>query len=325
MARYSRSNTGGSALGGPNTELPWDASVEEDRRYRRILRLILVAIVVLGLAIPFVPLPEPSREAERELPPQLARLILERDTPPPEPEPEPEPEPDPEPEPEATEPEPEPEPEATPEPEPPPPSRVEQARETAARSGLMQHRDELMAMRETLDTQRVERADVTRGQSDADRVERNRLASETATDSGGIETGELSRDTGGEALAERQTTRVDNEAEAQAAARAQEPTEPRALVGRSDEAIRQVIDQHMGAIFAIYNRALRQDPTLQGKLVVRMVIEPSGEISEARIESSELNDESLEQRLLARILLIGFPDADVAVTRVNYTFDFLPR
>ena len=95
--------------------------------------------------------------------------------------------------------------------------------------------------------------------------------------------------------------------------------------GRSDEEIRQVIDQHMGAIFAIYNRALRQDPLLQGKLVVRMVIEPSGEISEARIESSELNNEELEQRLLARILLITFPDADVTVTQVNYTFDFLPR
>jgi len=58
---------------------------------------------------------------------------------------------------------------------------------------------------------------------------------------------------------------------------------------------------------------------------VRMVIEPNGEMSEARIESSELNDEALEQRLLARILLITFPDADVAVTQVNYTFDFLPR
>lgn len=312
----------------PNTELPWESSVEEDRRFKRIRRALVVVIVLLGLAIPFIPVPEPSRDVERELPPQLARVILEREEVPPPPDPEPEPEPEPERE-EAPDPEPEPEapePTAQPDPDPePPPSRVQQARETAARSGLMQHRDELMAMRETLDTRRVEEAEVSQGQAQAEQVERNRLESQTQADSGGIDTDQLSRDTGGGELAARETTQVEGDSEAALAESAGEASGPRELASRSDEQIRQVIDQHMGAIFSIYNRALRQDPTLQGKLVVHMVIEPSGEISEARVESSELNDEALEQRLLARILLITFPDADVSVTQVNYTFDFLPR
>ncbi|MAN51254.1 MAG: hypothetical protein CMG77_04995 [Marinimicrobium sp.] len=181
-------------------------------------------------------------------------------------------------------------------------------------------------MRNTLDTRKVEQAALSEGQSEAERPDRNRLEGQVAEDSGGIDTDQLSRDTGGGELAARESTRVSDEAEALAAAEAEAAASgPRELAARSDEEIRQVIDQHMGAIFAIYNRALRQDPLLQGKLVVRMVIEPSGEISEARIESSELNNEELEQRLLARILLITFPDADVTVTQVNYTFDFLPR
>lgn len=310
----------------PSTELPWESSVEEDRRFKRILRGLIVVVILLGLAIPFIPLPEISRDAERELPPQLARVILEEEPPPPpEPEPEPEPEqeePEPEPEPEESEPEEPAEPEPEPEPEPTP-TRVEQARETASRSGLMQHRDELMAMRDTLDTNRVEQAELNEGQAEAERTERNRIESQTQADSGGIETEQLSRDTGAGELAERESTQVESATEP--AARESESGGSGEIAARSDEDIRQVIDQHMGAIFSIYNRALRQDPTLQGKLVVHMVIEPSGEISEARIESSELDSEELEQRLLGRILLISFPAEDVTVTRVNYTFDFLPR
>lgn len=316
---------------GPNTELPWESSVEEDKTFKRLLRGLLIALLVLGLIVPFVPLPEVSREEKQELPPQMARVILEKEQEPPPPPPEPEPEPEPEePEPEE-EPEPAPEPEPEPEPEPPPPpppSRVQEARETASRSGLMQHRDALAAMRDTLDTSRVEQAALSEGQSEAERPERNVIEGQVANDSGGITTDNLSRDTGGGGeLAQRQTTQVTNEAETLAAAEAAEEAAggSNERAARSDEQIRQVIDQHMGGIFAIYNRELRSDPLLKGKLVVRMVIEPSGEISEARVISSELNNETLEQRLLARILLITFPDADVTVTQVNYTFDFLPR
>ncbi len=315
---------------GPETNLPWQSSAEDDERFQRILRRLLVAAVVLGLIVPFIPVPEPSREAQRELPPHLARVILEQEPPPPPPEPEPEPEPQPEPEP-APEPEPEveqpPEPPPAPEPEPEPPTqtRIEQARETAARSGLLQHSDELAALRQSMDTRRLETPQLVRAETRAAEPRRDVLAEQTARDSGGIATGQLSREIAGGELEARDATRVEDADEARAAREETARAQPGERPQRSDEQIRQVIDQHMGAIFSIYNRALRQDPTLQGKLLVRLVIDPSGAISEATIISSELNDPALEQRLLARILLITFPADNVAVTRVNYTFDFLPR
>ena len=84
------------------------------------------------------------------------------------------------------------------------------------------------------------------------------------------------------------------------------------------------MDKNKGAIFAIYNRALRKDPTLEGKFVFEMLIEPNGAISEVKLISSDLNNKALERRILARIKLIRFPAASVIKTRLNYSFDFLP-
>ncbi len=59
-------------------------------------------------------------------------------------------------------------------------------------------------------------------------------------------------------------------------------------------------------------------------MVFEMVIEASGAITELKLLSSELGDDSLTQKILARIRLIRFEADDVITTRVNYSFDFLP-
>jgi hypothetical protein len=94
--------------------------------------------------------------------------------------------------------------------------------------------------------------------------------------------------------------------------------------GRDMESIRRVFEQHKGAIYAIYNRALRSDPEIRGKYVFHIVIEPSGAISKISLVSSQLGDTTLEKKLLARIRIIDFGPEDVAATPVNYKFDFLP-
>ena len=90
------------------------------------------------------------------------------------------------------------------------------------------------------------------------------------------------------------------------------------------ESIRRVFEQHKGAIYAIYNRALRRDPEIRGKYVFHIVIEPDGSISSIALVSSELGNGKLEQKLLARIRVIDFGPDDVLATPVNYKFDFLP-
>ena len=57
---------------------------------------------------------------------------------------------------------------------------------------------------------------------------------------------------------------------------------------RSIEEIKLVFERNKGAIYAIYNRALREDPSLQGKVVLELKIAPSGEVVDVKVLSSEL-------------------------------------
>ncbi len=75
---------------------------------------------------------------------------------------------------------------------------------------------------------------------------------------------------------------------------------------RTRDEVEYGFDKNKGAIFALYNRALRVDPTLEGRVVVRIGIQPSGEISSCNIESSDFTNTEFFDRLCERIRLIEF-------------------
>src|SRR5690606_8615950 len=132
----------------PNTQLPWSSSQEDDSRFNRWLGIALGILLVLVIVVSLINVPEIPREEKERIPPQLARVMLEKqELPPPKPVEPPKEEKPAKPKPE--EPKPEPAPEPKPEPKPiemaPPPKTLEQAREKAQQSGLLQHQDELMA------------------------------------------------------------------------------------------------------------------------------------------------------------------------------------
>jgi len=85
-----------------------------------------------------------------------------------------------------------------------------------------------------------------------------------------------------------------------------------------------VFDKNKGAIYALYQRALRDNPAMQGKVVVELTISPSGDVTAARIVSSELNDPEFESKLLARIRLFKFEARDVAPLTTTKPIDFFP-
>ena len=318
-----------------NSSLPWTSSEEEDQRFTKYLKIGLVAFVVAGALFTFVPAPELTREQAEQLPPQLARVILEKkELPKPAEKPKPvekkkpkelkkeQPKPIEKPKPVK-----DPEPIKTVKPRPlsekAPAAAVAKAREKAANSGLMQLQDDLMDMRDSLDVSEVASANLASGAASAQKIDRSLIADKSKAASGGINTGKLSRDTGGAALSGRKTTQVEV-AEATAAAKSSGKQARRERGTRGEESIRQVMEANKGAIFAIYNRALRRDPTLAGKVTVKLVIEANGVISEVSLVSSELDDADLERKLLARIRLINFGTANVEKSTLNYSIDFLP-
>ncbi len=65
--------------------LPWTVLPEESKRFKKIVQLVLFCFVVLGLVIPVIPVPEIDRTKQQEIPPRLAKLILEKKKPKPKP------------------------------------------------------------------------------------------------------------------------------------------------------------------------------------------------------------------------------------------------
>ena len=310
-------------------ELPWSADSSQERKFQRLLGMVFLVVLVLGLVWPFLPAPEREFDDVIEIPPQVAKLLLEEQPlpppPPPEPEPEEEPEPEPEeePEPEQVAEEPEPEPEPIPEPEPEP-DREEIAREQA-QAAFMPFAEDLADLvdQDLLESVADDR-ELTASVGEAQRNERSMITSSVGTASGGINTAQMSRNTGGTGIAARSTTRVESEIENIGPAGGARRTGTSGKASRSREEIELVFDRNKGAIFALYNRALRNDPTLEGKLVLRLTIAPNGTVTFCEVVSSELGDPDLEAKLVARIKLFRFEAKDVEAITTTKPIDFFP-
>jgi protein TonB len=85
-----------------------------------------------------------------------------------------------------------------------------------------------------------------------------------------------------------------------------------------------VFDRNKAAIYALYNRALRDNPQLQGKVVVQLTIAPTGEVTDCKILSSELKSDDLERKLVARIKMFRFDDKDVELITTTKPIEFFP-
>jgi len=95
--------------------------------------------------------------------------------------------------------------------------------------------------------------------------------------------------------------------------------------GRTDEEIQIVFDRYKATLYRIYNTELRKNPTLRGKILLRITIEPNGELSLCKVESSDLASPELVSKIVARVKRFNFgPKDDVPKTTILYPIDFLP-
>ncbi len=306
-------------------ELPWDDGRADARRFRRWLVSVGVPVLILIVLIPWLPLPEVEREELEELPPELARIVLEKT------EPEIPPPPKPKPKPVDEQPIAIPQPETPAEVVPTPEPTVADAREKAAVSGLLAFKDAFADMREAVDMDALkDTAAIRRGAGEAATIDRSIVTSERGARSAGVNVTAQSQDIGGVALSGRETTKVAVPAGATGTGgvRATRVAEKGIGAGasrqRSIEEVRRVFDANKGAIFAIYNRALRSDPSLQGKVVLTLVINPSGQVVDCRVNATEIADDALVSKIVNRVRLFDFGRADVAITTINYPVHFLP-
>jgi protein TonB len=294
--------------------LPWNRNTGEERLFLKTLLIVMAMSLLLGLVIPLFDLPEPDRERAAKVPPRLAKFLLERKQPPAVARVEAKKEE------KVLE-------EVKPEEKPKEklPAVPNQAREKAKKSGLLALADELSALRATDAANKArESTPLTSGGNQVTRLGDSVIATATRG-SGGIDTSGYSRDTGkGGELGEHTMSKakaVNPSLVALAEEEFKRKSQPRV---RDEETVIRVLDSNKGRIYAIYNRALRKNPLLAGKLVLELTIDPSGRVSGCRVFSSELRDEVLEEKLVARIKMLEFGAEKVPPYSFKYPIEFLP-
>jgi TonB family protein len=281
-------------------ELPWSPSEEMERRFRSILRNLAIVFAIIAVIMPFLPRHKIVVNTE-SLPERVVQLVMEPPPPPPPP----------------------PKPEKPVEKAPAVPKPVVPVDPRVKAQKSVQVFDQLAALRDVDMDKFAKNQPKTTDPGDVSVVSRDIISSKVGGTSGGI-SGPTSSGlaAGSGSLRGIYTTQVKdpNLGASGQATRAGGSGK----ASRSADEIALVFTKNKGAIDAMYARALRDSPALQGKVVLELTISPSGDITAARIISSELNDKEFESKLLARIRLFKFEAKDVAALTATKPIDFFP-
>jgi TonB family protein len=281
-------------------ELPWSPSEEMERRFRTILRNLAIVFAIIAILMPFLPRHKILVNTE-SLPERVVQLVMEPPPPPPPPPP--------------------PKPEKPLEKAPVVPKPVDPRVKAAKTAQVF---DQLAALRDVDLDKFQKNQQKTTDPGDVSVVSRNIISSKVGGTSGGINAPTSSGLAAGSgSLRGIYTTQVKDPnmgPTGQGATRAGGSGK----ASRSADEIALVFTRNKGAIDAMYARALRDNPALQGKVVLELTIAPSGDITAARIVSSDLGDKEFESKLLARIRLFKFDAKDVATLTATKPIDFFP-
>lgn len=286
--------------------LPWVES-SNDRRFKKILIAFVTTFALISIIVPLLPTPEIIQKDLKTISPRLSRLIIEqkKQLPP-----------------------------ALPEikkkikkkpvKKEKKVDKKDKAYRKAASSGLIALSSELLDLRSSFDFSALDNKPLKKSKGVATQTFQSNIITAKATSvSAGIDTGRLTRTTGGSKLSGRTTTKVTSEIGEKITPVKRSGASGRGLL-RDEREIEQVFQKNKGAIYSIYNRALRKDPALEGKVVIELTIAPDGKVTQCRIISSELNAPDLERKIVARVKLFRFKPGNMLKTTIKYPIDFLP-
>ena len=292
-------------------ELPWETDQEANDRFRKILRVLLIILALFGILFPL--LPSPKHTIAEEVPERLARVMMQTPKPPP---------PPPPPKPKEEKPKIEPKVAMV-----KPPVDEHQRAKDKAQKQLNQVKDELADLRDVMDLTPLETKNLSGAVGADSHAERSLITSKVGSGSGGITSANASRGfgTGAGSLSGHNTTAVSSGiAKSGLNARGPAVSGGGGKAARSREEIELVFDRNKGRIYSLYERALRENAELQGKLVLELTISPNGEVTMCRVVSSELKDPDLERKIISLVRLFRFDPKDVDTITTTKPIDFFP-
>lgn len=299
------------------TVMPWSRGGEDDQRLRKSLALALLLSLLLGLIIPLIPLPLPEAWEPLEVPERLTRLIEEeRPLPPPPP-----------PVPQETE-ELAKQEEVKPTEEKRSTEPAPKAKTDAKSTGILAFREQFSKLAESAPDARLgAKARISRaGEAGGLRPERSMVATQGKASSGGINLSSLSRSVGsggGEGIERVQVAQVTSSIGG--VGESDRPLSGGPGAARTDEEIQIVFDRHKAALYRLYNRELRRDPTLQGQMVLRITIQPDGSVTLCELSSTDMKAPNLAAQVVERVKTFDFGAKEgIPAITILYPIDFLP-
>lgn len=312
--------------------LPWNQEAGERKRLLSITAAVLPLFILMAVYISWVNLPEQDRQTLEKLPPQLAKVILKKNTPKPEPKPVKKPEIElPKPEPKVAEkpaplkPKEAPKPRIVKETPKAKPEEIKLAREKAKNSGLLAMSNQLSALSAMADNVKLDTPKTLTAKPIARKVNDKLAASATSTKSSGVRDANLTQETQELTLATRQATQLEQAETLAMEIEVAELDAKRLVAQRTREDIRRTMDANKSAINSIYNRELRKKPSLRGAFTAQLIVEPNGQVSNCVTTDSTLNEPGLEDKICKRLRLVNFgekPGVDTAT--INYPIELFP-
>ena len=298
----------------------WADDGEDDRRFRKSLVSALLASLALAVIVPFIELPLPEEEEPADVPERVITMMMQ-EIPRPKPVQAPVP-PPPQIAQEKPIEKPVPKKAVEPTPQEPKPEDV-----PAPPQGILAFREKLDAFKDApIVAQLGSKAHINNANS-LSRPERSMLTTNTPGSSGGIKLAALSRDLGGGgdergAIQGAALTRASSKISASGGG--DRPLSDGAGLARTDEEIQIVFDRYKASLYRLYNRELRNDPTLQGKMILRLTIEPDGSVSACALHATDMQAPELVTQIVERVRSFDFGAKEVPAITIVYPIDFLP-
>jgi len=289
--------------------MPWTKQGKDEKKYRKILLLALLISILMGLVIPMYEVPIPDRAEVVKVPERLAKLIKKK-------------QPKPKPKKKKLE---DIKKEKEQKKEPTKKERTE-AREKVKTKGVLAFKNNFADLLDDASLDKLgANANLSNAGSTAKRTQRSIITSSATSSSGGIASSSLSRNTAGtgDNLTAVAFSRV--ESDIGTAVEEDRPLSDGPGPSRTDEEIQIVFDKYKATLYRIYNRELRKNPTLQGKVVLRITIEADGSVSMAKVEQTDMDAKAMLGKIVDRVKKFNFGAKEgVPPTTILYPIDFLP-
>ncbi|MDH5369440.1 MAG: AgmX/PglI C-terminal domain-containing protein, partial [Gammaproteobacteria bacterium] len=283
--------------------MPWDKKDDNEKRFRKYLLLALLYSIWFVLIIPYIEIPVPDIEEEVKVPERIVKFLKKK--------------------------EPKPKPKKAPQlagKKKPTAEDKTKARKKASKTGLLAFKNNFADLMDNMSEAKLgANAKLSKQGERAKSTSRSMVLSQAQSGSGGINASNLSRDAGiaGDAIGSVGFSRVNSAIGS--GAEDDRPLSSGPGPSRTDEEIQIVFDRYKAALYRIYNRELRKNPTLRGKMVLRITILPSGKVSKASIESTDLDSALLSKKMIERVKRFNFgAKKDVPTITILYPIDFLP-